>query len=395
MTKNKDIINIKEKLDTLVVTGVSAHDNPEKAVVPPIYLTTTYAQDNIDAFGAFQYSRAHNPTRSQLERLLAKIEDAEFAYAFSSGMAAISSFFSLFEPGDKLLLNASIYGGTYAYVRQYLTQYQIEFDLIDDLNQITDNELKENVKGIFIETPANPLLRVTDIKRISDLAHQHGAIVAVDNTFLTPYYQKPLAYGADLVVYSATKYFSGHADVIAGVAITNDATLAGKINFFQATQGASLAPFDAYSLIRGIKTLAVRLDRQEVNTLALIDFLTIHDGAKRVYFAGCHSRDEADIQEYQATGVGAVISFDLADNYDMKTFLSSLTRFELAASLGGVESLIEHVITMSHQSFDAELLSRTGITDRLLRLAVGIENKVDLIEDLVQAFAAAKGVSGA
>ncbi|GFH39791.1 trans-sulfuration enzyme family protein [Lactococcus insecticola] len=381
MTKNE-----KEKIDTLVVTGISAHDNPENAVVPPIYLTTTYAQANIDELGNFQYSRAHNPTRTQLEKLLAKIENADAAYTFSSGMAAISSFFSLFSPGDKILLNSNIYGGTYSFIRQYLKQYQIEYDLIDDLNEISDNEFSDTVKGIFIETPSNPLLRVTDIAKISALAHKHGAIVAVDNTFLTPYYQEPLTLGADLVIYSATKYFSGHADVIAGFVATNDATLAQKIQFFQINQGAILAPFDAYSLIRGIKTLSVRLDRQEENTLAIIDFLKNHSAAKRVYYAGSHSRLEADIQESQSSGIGAVISFDLADNYDLKTFLKALKRFDLAASLGGVESLIEHVTTMSHKPFDDKLLARIGITDRLLRLAVGIENKADLIADLQNAF---------
>ncbi|GAB2022492.1 PLP-dependent aspartate aminotransferase family protein [Pseudolactococcus yaeyamensis] len=387
---NKEKLTPKEKLDTVVVTGISSQSNPENAVVPPIYLTTTYAQNNIDELGNFQYSRAHNPTRSQLETLLAKIEGADFVYTFSSGMAAISSFFSLFKPGDKLLLNTNIYGGTYAFVRQYLTQYDIAFELIDDLNRLSVDDFTADVAGIFIETPSNPLLRVTDIQKISTLAHQNGTIVAVDNTFLTPYYQKPLELGADLVVYSATKYFSGHADVIAGFVATDDAILAKKINFFQTTQGAILSPFDAYSLIRGIKTLSVRLDRQEFNTLAIIDFLAHHKAVNRVYFAGSYSRDEADIQESQATGIGSVISFDLADDYDLTTFLRHLKRFELAASLGGVESLIEHVTTMSHQAFEADILARIGITTNLLRLAIGIENKTDLIADLHQAFVAAQ-----
>ncbi|MBS7576582.1 MULTISPECIES: PLP-dependent aspartate aminotransferase family protein [unclassified Enterococcus] len=378
------------EIDTLVVTGISSKENPQHAVVPPIFLTTTYAQAGLEEFGAYQYSRAHNPTRTQLETLVARLEQSEFAFSFASGMAASSAFFSLFQPGDKILINSNIYGGTFSYLKTYLPQYQIDYELIDDLNELSTAHFSKNIKGIFIETPSNPLLRVTDIARVSRLAHQQGAIVAVDNTFLTPYYQRPLELGADLVIYSATKYFGGHADVIAGLVTTNDASLADKIRFYQINQGAILSPFDAYSLIRGIKTLAIRLDRQAQNTKAIIEFLTAHQAIDQLYFAGSFSDNEQTIQARQASGIGAVISFSLKPAFCVKKFLSALERFDLAASLGGVESLIEHVASMSHQSFSQEILEKLGITNQLVRLAVGIENKNDLIADLKQALGQAE-----
>jgi cystathionine beta-lyase len=377
-------------IETLVVQGISPEDNEVRAVVSPIYLTSTFAQAGLDEFGEFQYARATNPTRANLENVVAKLEGSTHALAFASGMAASAAFFALFKPGEKILINSNVYGGTYAYVKKILPQYGINYELVDDLNEVTEKDLTDDVKGIFIETPSTPLLRVTDIQRLSDLAHEKNIIVGIDNTFLTPYFQKVLDLGADVGIYSATKYFSGHADVIAGLITTSRDDLFEELKFQQINTGGILSPFDSYSLIRGIKTLSVRYDRQIENTKAILKFLLANEGVSKVFYAGSYSEREKQIQESQAKEIGAVLSFDLADGYDVDTFLKALNIFELAPSLGGVESLIEHVAKMSHQSFSVEERAKLGISDSTLRLAIGIESKNDLIEDLAQAFDRAK-----
>ena len=303
-------------------------------------------------------------------------------------MAATSAVFSLLKSGDKVILNSNVYGGTYRYANGIFDAYGIKFELADDLNKIT--KLDDDVKMIFIETPSNPLLRVTDIARLAKLAHKKGALVVVDNTFLTPYYQKPLKFGADIVVYSATKYIGGHADVIAGVVTTNDKNLAERIAFMKNTLGATLSPLEAYSLIKGLKTLSVRFDRQSQNTLKIIEFLKNNDAVKALHYAGSYSAEEKAMQEAQASGIGALISFELKDGYDKNIFVKSLELFDLAVSLGGVESLICHPASMTHESYDKALQEKIGISDGLLRLAIGIENTDDLIFDLEQAIKKAK-----
>lgn len=376
------------KLDTLLVKGVNARENPHKAVVPPVFLATTFVQDGLSEFQKFGYSRGANPTRDAFEELFAKFEGAKHAFALASGMAATAAVFNLLKSGDKVLLNNNVYGGTYRYAKEILAAQGIKFELVDDLNDVT--RLDEDVKMVFVETPSNPLLRVTDIARIAALAHENGALVVADNTFLTPYYQRCLQLGADVVVYSATKYIAGHSDVIAGVVATNDDALAERLNFMKNTLGAVLAPMEAYNLIKGLKTLAVRFERQSENTLKIIDFLRANDAIEAVHFAGSHSPKEARIQAAQASGIGAVISAQLAKGYDSDKFLKNLKIFDLAVSLGGVESLICHPASMTHDAFGKELAARIGITQNLLRIAVGIEDAQDLIEDLDQAIKAAK-----
>ncbi len=376
------------KLDTLLVKGVNARENPHKAVVPPVFLATTFVQDGLSEFQKFGYSRGANPTRDAFEELFAKFEGAKHAFALASGMAATAAVFNLLKSGDKVLLNNNVYGGTYRYAKEILAAQGIKFELVDDLNDVT--RLDEDVKMVFVETPSNPLLRVTDIARIAALAHENGALVVADNTFLTPYYQRCLQLGADAVVYSATKYIAGHSDVIAGVVATNDDALAERLNFMKNTLGAVLAPMEAYNLIKGLKTLAVRFERQSENTLKIIDFLRANDAIEAVHFAGSHSPKEARIQAAQASGIGAVISAQLAKGYDSDKFLKNLKIFDLAVSLGGVESLICHPASMTHDAFGKELAARIGITQNLLRIAVGIEDAQDLIEDLDQAIKAAK-----
>ena len=378
------------KIDTLIVKGIEAKSNPHNAVIPPIYLASTFVQESLDDFGKYAYSRSANPTRNAFEELFAKFEGSKYAFALASGMAATSAAFALLKSGDRVLLNNNVYGGTYRYVSGIFKNQGISYELVDDLNLIEENDITDDVKMVFIETPSNPLLRVTDIKRIVNLAHKKGALVVVDNTFLTPYYQRLLPLGVDIVVYSATKYIGGHADVIAGIVSTNDDALADRIAFMKNTLGATLSPTDAYYLIRGLKTLSVRFDRQTQNTHKIVEFLKSNPAVRAVYYAGSHSEFEKRAQEAQASDIGAVISLELAEGYDYEKFAKSLHLFDLAVSLGGVESLICHPASMTHESYPKELQEKIGISQNLLRLAIGIENADDLIDDLKQALIKAK-----
>jgi len=378
------------KLDTLIVKGIEAKHNPFGAVVPPVYLATTFVQEGLDGFGEFAYSRGANPTKQAFDELFAKVEGSKYAFSFGSGMAATAAAFSLLKTGDKVLLNNNVYGGTFRYVSNVFASQGISYEAVDDLNLLEEKDIAENVRAIFIETPSNPLLRVTDIRRIADIAHKRGILVIADNTFLTPYYQKLFDFGVDIVVYSATKYIGGHADVIAGIVTTNDDALAERIAFMKNTLGATLSPADAYNLIRGLKTLSVRFDRQSENTLKIVEFLEKNSAVKTVYYAGSFSAEEKRIQNAQASGIGALISLELKDGYDYKIFAKSLELFDLAVSLGGVESLICHPASMTHESYSPQLQAQIGITQGLLRLAVGIENSDDLIADIAQAINKAK-----
>lgn len=377
-------------LNTLLVKGICAHTDQHKAVVPPIYLSSTFAQDGLDEFGKFCYSRGLNPTTDAFETLFAKIEGAKCCISFSSGMAATTAAFHLLKSGDKVLLNNNVYGGTFRYAHTIFADNGIKYELVDDLNVITEDDLTPDVKMIFVETPSNPLLRVTDIKKIVEIAHKKGILVVADNTFLTPYFQKLLDFGVDVVVYSATKYIGGHADVIAGIATTNDEKLGEKLRFIKNTLGSNLSPTDAYSLIRGLKTLSVRFDRQMQNTHKIIEFLKSSEAIDVVHYAGSHSEYEAKVQKSQAGDIGALISIELNQNYDYKKFAKSLKLFDLAVSLGGVESLICQPSSMTHESYPAELQEKIGIKPNLLRLAIGVEDANDLIADLANAIKLSK-----
>ena len=378
------------KLDTLIVKGIEAKHNPFGAVVPPVYLATTFVQEGLDGFGEFAYSRGANPTKQAFDELFAKVEGSKYAFSFGSGMAATAAAFSLLKTGDKVLLNNNVYGGTFRYVSNVFASQGISYEAVDDLNLLEEKDIAENVRAIFIETPSNPLLRVTDIRRIADIAHKRGILVIADNTFLTPYYQKLFDLGVDIVVYSATKYVGGHADVIAGIVTVNDDALAEKIKFARNTFGGIISPMDAYYLIRGLKTLSVRFDRQTQNTHKIIEFLKSHEAVNAVHYAGSHSQLEKQIQARQASDIGAVISLELNEKYDYKIFAKSLELFDLAVSLGGVESLICQPSSMTHESYPKELQDKIGIKPNLLRLAIGVENADDLIADLAQAIKKAK-----
>lgn len=373
------------EFDSLVVQGIPAVENEKGSVVPPIHLATTYVQESLSSFQEFGYGRGENPTRFNLEALVSQLEGVKHGFAFSSGMAATTTVFNLFKQGDKVLLNCDLYGGTYRYADKLFTQQGIDFELVDDVNDLTDADLTPNVKAIFIETPSNPLLRVIDIQKLGDLAHRHDCLVIIDNTFMTPYLQRSFELGADIVVYSATKYLSGHSDIIAGLVTVDDDDLAAEIKLLQSTLGNILSPTDSYHLIQGIKTLTVRMDKQEENTKKIIEFLEKHPRIANVYYPGSSSAVEAEVQKKQASGIGAVFSIELVPEASPEKFVDALNIINLAVSLGGVESLICHPASMTHDYYSPELRAKIGISEGLLRLAIGIENADDLIKDLEQA----------
>lgn len=380
---------VKMDFKTLIVKGINAKENPHKAVIPPIFLSSTFAQDSLDNFQKFGYSRGANPTKNALEELFAKVEGSKHCLSFGSGMAATATVFSLFKKGDKILLNSDIYGGTFRYATTVFQNQGIEYELIDNFNEISAQQIK-GTTAIFIETPTNPMLNVIDIEKIAQMAKANNALLIVDNTFLTPYYQRPLDLGADIVVYSATKYIGGHSDVIAGLVTLNSDELMDKIFTARNTFGGIISPMDAYYLIRGLKTLSVRFDRQCENTHKIIKFLSQNPAVDRVHFAGSASTKEQEIQSKQAKDIGALISFELNKNYDFKKLTTEVKIFDLAASLGGVESLIAQPSSMTHDSYPQDLRDKIGIKPNLLRLAIGIEDANDLIADLDQAIKASK-----
>ena len=360
------------------------------AVVPPVHLASTFELDPATEDGAYAYQRGSNPTRAQLETVLAALDDAEHGFAFASGMAATAAALSTLTVGDEVLLPASVYGGTYRFVDLVLPGRGITGRFVDDLGALTDADFTPSTRAVFVETPANPTLRITDLRRIIELAHRHGALVIVDNTFMTPVLQKPLALGADIVVQSATKYLAGHSDLLAGTVTTNDDTLAEAFALAQKAQGGVLAPQDSFRLIQAIKTLPLRLERQQSNAEAIVAHLREHEGIRQVWYPGSHSEEEARIHASQASGNGALLSFELAAGLDSVAFLRALRFPAYAVSLGGVESLICRPATMTHEAMTPEARQNAGISDELLRLSVGIEDVADLLADLDQALAAAR-----
>lgn len=376
--------------ESIAIHGGKFDDSGKKAVNYPIYLSSTFEQPNLDQFEEFVYSRGNNPTRSHVEKLVAELEGAQYGLALASGMAATSLVFGLLKQGDKVLINNNVYGGTWRYVSNIFADHGIDYEIVDDFNHYDFSKTEANVKMVFVETPSNPLLEITDIRRVSEEAKKRKILMVVDNTFLTSYFQKPLELGADIVMYSATKYYAGHSDILAGLVVLNDEELYTKLKFYQNTYGGILSPQDSFLLARGIKTLSLRLDKHQKNALRVAEFFENHPAVKDVYYPGLKKHKNYEIQRTQATGDGGVLSFRLQNGWDSKKFIENLTLFGLAVSLGGVESLICHPASMTHESYSSELQEQIGIDSKLLRLAVGVEHEEDLLEDLKNALEKAK-----
>lgn len=361
-------------------------DKATGAVSVPIYQTSTFHQEDIENMGKYDYARSGNPTREALENTVAYLEGGNRGFAFSSGMAAISSVLSIFSAGDHILICEEVYGGTYRITSQHFSKYNIEFTFVDagDLNCIKEN-IKENTKAILLETPSNPLLKITDLKAVIQIAKENGILVIVDNTFMSPYLQKPLELGADIVVHSATKFIGGHSDVIGGVAVVKDEELGKKIYAVQNGFGAVLGPQDCWLLLRGLKTLKVRLDYQQKVASQLSEWLLAHEKVEQVYYPGLEGHPGRDIHFSQASGAGAVLSFKTYDEKTAIKFLKKVKNAAVAVSLGGVETIVSYPVKMSHASVKKEERERLGVTGSLIRVSVGLEDYEDLVKDFNQA----------
>ena len=402
------------KINSLLIHGGIDGDETTGAVNVPVYQTSTYKQDGLGENRGWEYSRTGNPTRAALEKLIADLEGGQYGMAFASGLAAINTVLSLFKSGDRLIISDNIYGGTFRILDNVFKNFGIEYTIVntsdldavekllkDDLEDSgiseadkSDKDSKEtlnasagsgSIKAIYIESPANPLLTVTDIEKVSELAKIYGKKVIVDNTFLTPYLQRPLELGADIVIHSGTKYLGGHSDTVSGFVVVKDKELADRLYYLQNSIGGVLAPWDSYLMIRGIKTLGVRMDRHVANASKIAEWLEKSGYVEKVYFPGLKSDPGYEVQQKQADGPGAMISFTLKKKYDYRKFFKSLKLVTLAESLGGVESLVCHPASMTHAAIPKEIREAVGITDELIRLSVGIEDVDDIIADLEQA----------
>jgi cystathionine gamma-lyase len=357
------------------------------AVVQPIHLATTFAQEGIGRHGGYEYTRSNNPTREQLETCLASLEGGGHGLAFASGLAATTTAMLLLDPGDHVVYMEDAYGGTYRLFDKVMRRYGITFTAVDATRPgAIEAAMTERTRLIWIETPTNPLLRIVDIAACADAAHRHGATLAVDSTFATPYVQRPLELGADIVMHSSTKYLGGHSDVLGGCLITSDDGLAERLRFHQNAAGAVPSPFDCWLLLRGLKTLALRVQRHSDNALAVARHLEAHPAVRAVHHPGLESHPQHELALHQMRGIfGGMVSFELTDEAAAVRVLEAMRLFTLAESLGAVESLAEHPGLMTHTSVPSDERRRIGLGDGLLRLSVGIEDLDDLLADLDQA----------
>ena len=374
------------KFNTKLIHGGISEDEETGAVSIPIYRTSTFHQHTLGGNPKWEYARTGNPTRTALEKLIANIEEGQYGFAFSSGLAAISTTFAMYSQGDHIIVGSNIYGGTFRLIDHVFNRFGLKFTAVDmrDLSAI-ENAIQDNTVAIYLESPTNPLLEVSDIKAISGIAKKHNLKTIVDNTFATPYNQQPLTLGADIILHSATKYLAGHSDVVAGLAVTNDEAIANNLAFLQNSIGAILGPDDSWLVQRGIKTLGARMRVHQENTDAIVNFLENDSRIAKVYYPGLNNLDEYKIAKKQMKHFGAMLSFELKEGLDVKKFIESLKLIDLAESLGGIESLIEVPSYMSHGSVPRKERLEMGIKDELIRLSVGIEDQEDLIADLEQA----------
>jgi len=370
---------------TAIHTG-SEPDEATGAVTVPIYQTSTYAQDALGKNKGYEYARTQNPTRSAVERNIAAIEGGRFGYAFASGMAAIDATLRLVKGGEHVIVSDNTYGGTARLFNRILANYNLTFDYVDTSDPLNvEAAIKPNTKMVFIETPTNPVMILTDLKEVSEIAHRAGARVVCDNTFMSPYLQRPLEFGVDIVVHSTTKYLNGHSDGVGGIVVLNDEEDANWIGFVQNSAGAILSPFDSWLVLRGTKTLALRMEQHDKTGRAVAAFLEEHPKVKKVYYPGSASHPQHALARRQQHGFGGMVSFDVGSLENARKVLESVKLCTLAESLGGVETLISHPATMTHASVDEAKRQRLGITDGLVRISVGIEDTDDIIADLDQA----------
>lgn len=374
-------------IQTKLIHGGISDDPTTGAVSVPIYQTSTYRQNGVGKPKHYEYSRSGNPTRFALEELIADLEGGVKGFAFASGLAGIHAVFSLFQAGDHLLLGDDVYGGTFRLFDKVLTKNGLEYTIIDtsDLTQI-ENAIQPNTKALYLESPSNPLLKITDLEKSAEIAKKHHLLTIVDNTFATPYFQKPLDLGADIVLHSGTKYLGGHSDVVAGLVTTNNEELADSIAFYQNAIGGVLGPQDSWLLQRGIKTLGVRMEEHQKNAFRVAEFLANHPKVEKVYYPGLATHPNHTLAQAQMSGFSGMVSFTLKQDEEAIPFVEALQLFILGESLGGVESLVEIPSVMTHASVPKEKREAAGIKDGLIRLSVGIEYGEDLLDDLTQAF---------
>ena len=375
---------MKPKFETRAIHAGCEPDPGTGAIMTPIFQTSTYVQESPGKHKGYDYSRTRNPTRAALEQNIASLEDGRYGLAFSSGMSAATAITQLLDAGDHIICCDDVYGGTFRLFEKVLKRYRLECDFIDMTDvQSLEAHIKENTRLVWIESPTNPLLKCIDIEAVANVTKKHHILMAVDNTFATPFFQKPLNLGADIVMHSTTKYLNGHSDVIGGVIVTNDQDVNERLLFLQNAVGAVPGPFDCFLVLRGIKTLAVRMERHGENAIKIAQFLENHPKIKKTIYPGLESHPEHAVAKKQMSGFGGIITFFIKGGLEAaRDFLERVKVFSLAESLGGVESLIEHPAIMTHASVPKKIREKTGITDDLIRLSVGIENVEDLIEDL-------------
>ncbi|MDF2539280.1 MAG: cystathionine gamma-synthase [Herbinix sp.] len=373
-------------ISTLCIHGSDDTSHNTGSVTVPIYQTATFVHPAVGQSTGYDYSRVQNPTREQLEKIVAKLEGGADALAFSSGMAAITVMMELFRIGDHIIASADLYGGSIRLFHSISEKNGIIFDFVDRMDSSNVNSyIKPETKAIFIETPSNPMMQVTDLFAISKVAKENNLLLIVDNTFLTPYFQNPIDLGADIVVHSGTKYLSGHNDTLAGFLVVRTAELSEKLRFIYKTIGACLAPFDSWLIIRGIKTLAIRMEKQQENAIRLAIWLMEQPKVKKVFYPGLNTHPDYDISIKQARGFGAMISFEVDSNETAIRMLERVNLALYAESLGGVETLITYPMLQTHADVDQTEREKKGINDKLLRLSVGLESIDDIIDDLAQA----------
>lgn len=373
-------------INTFCIHGKHSFQDPTGALSFPIYQSATFSHPGVGVSTGYDYSRLQNPTREHLENIVAALEGGVDALAFSSGMAALTTIMELFSPHDHIIASNDLYGGSHRLFQHVIHNKGLSFDFINTSDtSLIESYIRPETKAIFIETPTNPMMHVTDIAAVARIANAYNLLLIVDNTFLTPYFQQPLKLGAHIVLHSGTKYLCGHNDTLAGFLVTSSEEVSEKLRFIYKTTGACLSPFDSWLLIRGIKTLAIRLDRQQENALHIANWLTTHEKIKKVYYIGLPTHPSYTLSCKQATGFGGMISFEVDSSETAKNLLERVKTILYAESLGGVETLITYPMLQTHADIPEVEREALGINDRLLRLSVGIEHIDDLIEDLSQA----------